>query len=163
MVIQIDSREHAHAISKIKSEFNKHGVKFFVSKLHTGDYMSLDNPRIIVDRKKDLLELVMDCGVDHKRFRNELVRAQEMGIHLVILCEHGPDINDLTDVAWWQNPREWTREKIDGVWQDVHHKVLQGDWLAKTLRTMISKYGIEVQFCNKDETGRRIIEILGGE
>ena len=49
MVIQIDSREKDRAIKSIITEFDKRGIKHFVSKLYVGDYMSYDNPRLIVD------------------------------------------------------------------------------------------------------------------
>lgn len=50
MDIQIDSREKSRAIRKIIRTFDEQGVKHFSSKLLVGDYMSLDNPRLIIDR-----------------------------------------------------------------------------------------------------------------
>ena len=52
MDIQIDSREKARAIKKIIKIFDENGIKHFSSKLLVGDYMSLDNPRLIIDRKE---------------------------------------------------------------------------------------------------------------
>lgn len=54
MDIQIDSREKARAIKKIIKIFDENGIKHFSSKLLVGDYMSLDNPRLIIDRKQNL-------------------------------------------------------------------------------------------------------------
>ena len=45
MVIQIDSREKARAITKIVETFNQNNIKHPVSKLMVGDYMNYDNPR----------------------------------------------------------------------------------------------------------------------
>ena len=57
MQIQIDSREKARAIKKIVDEFDKQGIQHFISKLYVGDYMSYDNPRLVVDRKQCLSEV----------------------------------------------------------------------------------------------------------
>ncbi len=171
MTIQIDSREKAKAIKNILSEFEKQEVKHYISKLFVGDYMNLDNPRLIIDRKQNLQELVgnvsgttkvwkkddsgnkiLDHKIDHhKRFTNELTRAQEHGIKLIILCEHGSNIKELADVNKWYNPRLKTSPLA-----------MSGQRLFKVLYTMSKKYDVDFVFCNKSETGKRIIELLGG-
>lgn len=148
MVIQIDSREKDRAIRKIIEEFDRRGVRHPVSKLMVGDYMNYDNPRLIVDRKQNLSEVCCNVGQGHDRFRRELIRAQEYGIRLVILVEHGKGIRSLADVIWWHNPRGG--------------KSMQGDVLYKIMETQERKYGIRWEFCDKQQTGRRIIEILSG-
>lgn len=162
MIIQIDSREKAKAIQKIIAEFDRQGIKHPVSKLMVGDYMNYDNPRVIVDRKQNLTELCSNVCQDHDRFRRELVIAQENGIQLIILCEHGKDIKSLEDVIFWKNPRSEKRKKIDGKWQTVNTNAMKGDVLYKILTTLQEKYGVRFEFCDKDETGRKIVEILGG-
>lgn len=152
LVFQIDSREKARAIQKILAEFDNQGVKHFVSKLPVGDYMCYDNPRCVVDRKQNLLEVASNVGQDHARFKRELERAQEYGIHLVFLVEHGGTIKTLEDVQAWSNPR-----------LKDHPLALSGQRLYKIMLTMQNKYGIEWLFCDKRCTGRRIIEILSGE
>lgn len=150
MIIQIDSREKARAITKIVAEFDKQGVKHPTSKLFVGDYMNYDNPRLIVDRKQNLTEVCSNVCQGHERFRRELIRAQENEIKLIILVEHGAGIKKLEDVIWWQNPRLKTSSKA-----------LKGEVLYKQLVTMQRKYGCEFIFCDKRQTGKRIIEILG--
>lgn len=162
MIIQIDSREKAKAIQKIIEEFDRQGIKHPVSKLMVGDYMNYDNPRVIVDRKQNLTEVCSNVCQDHDRFRRELVLAKENGIQLIILCEHGKDIKSLEDVIFWKNPRSEKRKKIDGKWQTVHTNAMKGDVLYKILTTLEEKYGVRFEFCDKDETGRKIVEILGG-
>lgn len=162
MIIQIDSREKAKAIQKIIEEFDKQGIKHPVSKLIVGDYMNYDKPRVIVDRKQNLSELCSNVCQDHDRFRRELVLAKENGIQLIILCEHGKDIKSLEDVIFWKNPRSEKRKKIDGKWQTVHTNAMKGDVLYKILTTLEEKYGVRFEFCDKEETGRKIVEILGG-
>ena len=162
MIIQIDSREKAKAIQKIIEEFDRQGIKHPVSKLMVGDYMNYDNPRVIVDRKQNLTEVCSNVCQDHDRFRRELLLAKENGIQLIILCEHGKDINSLEDVIFWKNPRSEKRKKIDGKWQTVHTNAMKGDVLYKILTTLEEKYGVRFEFCDKDDTGKKIVEILGG-
>lgn len=149
LTCQIDSREKARAIQKILAEFDRQGVKHFVSKLPVGDYISLDNPRLSVDRKQSLSEVASNVGQDHARFKRELERAQEYGIKLVFLVEHGGGIRTLDDVPNWNNPR-----------LKDHPLALSGERLHKIMLTMANRYGIEWQFCDKRCTGKRIIEIL---
>ena len=111
MIIQIDSREKARAITKIVETFDCHGIKHPVSKLMVGDYMNYDNPRLIIDRKQNLSELCSNVCQDHERFRRELIRANENGIRMIFLVEHGKDIKRLEDVIWWENPRRWKRRQ----------------------------------------------------
>jgi hypothetical protein len=162
MTIQVDSREHQHAIQDILAEFNKQGVKHYTSKLFVGDYMSLDNPRLVIDRKQNLHELCGNVCQQHERFRAEMQRAKENGIKIIFLCEHGRNIKALDDVLWWTNPRETYREKVKGVWVTKHRRVMQGDTLYKILNTMRNRYGVEFLFCEKKDTGKRIIELLRG-
>jgi ERCC4-type nuclease len=149
VTIQIDSREKARAIQKIIGTFDKQGVKWFISKLPVGDYMSFDNPRLIIDRKQNLSELCGNVCQQHKRFRAELERANEYGIKLVVLCEHGKSITCLSDVMQWVNPR-----------LKKSPMAVSGERLYKILSAMSQKYSVDFLFCTKAETGQRIIELL---
>lgn len=164
MIIQIDSREKARAIKNIVEEFDRQGIKHPISKLMVGDYMNYDNPRLIIDRKQNLSELCSNVCADHDRFRRELILAQENDIKLVFLIEHGKDICRLEDVIWWENPRRWKRihDPATGKWIDVETKAMQGETLYKILKTQERKYGCSFVFCDKKETGKEIIRILGG-
>lgn len=163
MVIQVDSREKARAIKLIVEEFKRKNIKHPTSKLLVGDYMNYDNPRIVIDRKQNLTELCSNVCQDHDRFRRELIRAQENEIQVIFLVEHGKGINDLSDVIWWDNPRRWKRVKDGGEWKLIETKAVQGPTLYKILKTQERKYGCKFLFCEKKDTGKRIIEILGGE
>ena len=165
MNIQIDSREKARAIRVIVEEFDRRGVDHFVSKLYVGDYMNYDNPRLIIDRKQNLTELCSNVCQGHSRFRNEILRAQEHGIQMIILCEHGKGIEQLEDVIWWDNPRRHKRfvDPETGQWTERETKAITGDKLYKISRTFQEKYGCLFLFCDKKDTGKRIIELLGGD
>ena len=165
MVIQIDSREKARAIKKILKTFDEKGIKHPVSKLLVGDYMNYDNPRLVVDRKQNLSELCCNVCQDHDRFRRELIRANENGIKIVFLVEHGNGIESLEDVPWWENPRRHKRSYNPDArkWENVETKATTGETLYKILNTQKRKYGCDFVFCSKNETGNEIIRILGGK
>lgn len=150
--IQIDSREKAHAIETILSQFRQHCVKYYVSKLYVGDYADPFNARVVVDRKQNLNEVCSNLCQGHDRFRAELLRAQEAGIKIILLIEHGPDVKCIEDVEKWVNPRA------------KHNKTATtGPRLAKAMQTMAERYDVEWRFCTKSETGNEIIRILTEE
>ena len=150
MTIQVDTREKSRAIQKIIKEFDRQGVTHFSSKLYVGDYVNLENSFLVVDRKQNLLEVCSNVCQQHKRFVDEIKRANAAGIKIVFLVEHSKNINSLDDVKDWNNPR--LKESPLAV---------SGERLYKILSTLEKKYGVEFQFCDKQNTGKRIIEILG--
>lgn len=149
MVIQIDSREHKWELARIQRQLTAAGCKTIVSKLYVGDYQSLDNPRLVIDRKKDLSELCGNVCQQHERFQKELVRAMDAGIQIIILCEHGEEIRRLEDVYFWDNPR-----------LKDSPKATTGESLYKSLMTIKNRYNVRFEFCTKAETGKRIMELL---
>lgn len=151
MVIQVDTREKARAIKSILSEFDRRAIKYYSSKLFVGDYMCLENPKLIIDRKQNLLELAQNVVQEHKRFCAELQRAYDCEIKMIVLCEHGQGIKTLSDVINWQNPR--LKESPMAV---------SGERLYRILAAISKKYNVEFLFCEKSETGAKIIELLGG-
>lgn len=165
MQIQVDTREHKGEWERIEQQLKEQGVQYFRSKLYCGDYQSLDNPRLVIDRKKDLQELCGNVCQQHERFKAELVRAQEQGIKIIILCEHGSDITCIDDVMFWDNPRRKIRKWVTtptGKKRTVpkYPKAINGEQLYKSLCTIRDRYGVQIEFCNKDETGKRIVELL---
>lgn len=151
MTIQIDTREHKFELARIQPQIEAMGVKTIKSKLYVGDYQSLDNPRLVVDRKKDLLELCGNVCQQHERFRAELIRAKDAGIQIIILCEHGNGISCVEDVFFWDNPR--IKESP---------RATTGEQLFKSLCTIRDRYGVRLEFCEKQQTGARIVELLKG-
>lgn len=167
MNIQVDSREHKSEWERIQKQFDSLGIKYFRSKLYVGDYQSLDNPRLVIDRKKDLQELCGNVCQQHERFKAELVRAIQSGIKIVILCEHGEDIKTMEDVYFWQNPRKhkviWKTVNGKRVKTVVSDKAVDGNQLYKSLRTIQERYNVDFIFCTKEETGEKIVEILSDD
>ena len=165
MTIQVDTREHDKEWQRIKKQFDKLGADYFRSKLWVGDYCNIDNPRLVIDRKKDLLELCGNVTQQHERFTRELTRAQDKGIKIIILCEHGEGIERLSDVYFWHNPRldmtDWIMKDGKPVKALKYPKATKGESLYKSLCTIRDKYSVDILFCNQRETGSRIIDILG--
>ena len=166
MTIQIDTREHKNEAARIERQLDAMGVEHFRSKLYCGDYQSLDNGRLVIDRKKDLLELCGNVTQQHERFRRELIRAKEAGIRIIVLCEHGHGIERLSDVYFWDNPRlhaeKWIVE--DGRPRKVpaYPKATTGEKLFQSLQTISSKYSVQFEFCDPVHTGETIVRLLGG-
>lgn len=152
MLILEDTRQQARKHETKHKWFAENGIKVERCRLYVGDYTLPTNQSICIDTKRDLQELAQDVCQQHERFRAELVRAQEAGIHLIVLCEHGGGIKSLEDVYFWVNPR---RQHSPGA--------ISGQRLFKILNTMQEKYGVRFEFCDKRQTGRRIVEILTDE
>lgn len=149
MKIQIDSREQKY--SHITNYFDEVGIEHFRQKLDVGDYMNVENPLLVIDRKKDLQEVAGNVCQQHARFIREIERANNQNIQLIFLVEE-PNIKQLVDVCGWYNWRKRTNPKA-----------INGKTLYKIMKTIQDKYGVEWQFTPKGLCGKRISEILGGE
>lgn len=167
LTIQIDTREHKGEVERIERQFDSMGVKHFRSKCFVGDYQSIDNGRLVVDRKKDLQELCGNITTQHERFRRELVRASQAGIRIIVLCEHGNGIKTIEDVRTWHNPRLDMMKfaVVDGRACKVksYPNATTGERLAKTLESISEKYDVQFAFCDPVQTGETIVRLLGGE
>jgi ERCC4-type nuclease len=152
MVIIVDTREKPRAIVRILAEFDRQGVKYVRRALNFADYFNPEKPDVIIDRKQNLLEVAGNVVQDHRRFVREIERCGRAGCHMIVLIEHGGTIRTLEDVIGWKNPR-----------LKVSPLAVSGERLFKIMKAMESRYGIEWQFCSKQQTGKRIIEMLRSE
>ena len=150
MVIFTDSREKARAIKKILSHFDSEGIEHFSTKLFVGDYMCPDNPLVFVDRKQGITEIAQNATSGHKRFKAELERAKRIGAKLYVLIEqdkYGDTVlNDIGDIICWKST----------------YGQIVGEQVYRILASWRSKYDLEFVFCNKKNTGKEIIRLLGG-
>ena len=149
MVIIVDTREKPRAIVKILAEFDRQGVKYVRRALNFADYFNPDQPDTVIDRKQNLLEVAGNVVQDRKRFLREVERCGNAGCHMIVLIEHSNRIRSLEDVIGWKNPR-----------LKVSPLAVSGERLFRIMKAMEIKYGIEWQFCSKQQTGKRIIELL---
>ena len=149
-MIIVDTREKPRAIVKILAEFEKQGVEYVRRALNFADYFNPENPGIVIDRKQNLLEICQNVVQGRQRFIREIERCNRAGCHLVVLIEHIPRIRRLEDVIGWKNPR-----------LKDSPLAVSGERLFRIMKAMEIRYGIEWRFCGKQQTGKRIIEILG--
>lgn len=135
----------------IKHEmFEEMGIELYRSKLPFGDYAPV--PSISIDTKRNMDEIANNiCGQEHKRFINECKAAKAAGCQLIILVENDLDIEDLSQVHEWQNPRVIYSPKC-----------VQGDRLQKAMETIQERYGTRFEFCKPSESARKIMELLKG-
>ena len=152
MVIIEDTRNPASKHANIRTQIEALGHKIIRSKLLVGDYTLSTSQAVCIDTKANLQEVAGNLCQQHERFRAECLRAQEAGIRLIILIEHGGAIKSIDDVRHWQNTRLKTSPKA-----------ITGARMAAVMESMAAKYGIEWQFCVKSQTGKRIVEILSGQ
>lgn len=148
LIIQIDSREQKY--DHIVKYLDNRGIKWVRSKCVVGDYVNLENPMTVIDRKKDLQEVVGNVTTQHERFIRELELANELGYRMIILVEE-PSVRSLNEVPKWYN---WRLKK--------NPKAVNGKTLYKIMLTISQKYGCEWMFTTKDECGEKIVELLGG-
>lgn len=152
MAVIVDTREKPRAIKNILAEFDRRGVEYVRRKLNFADYFNPARPDIIIDRKQTLCEVATNVTTDRKRLVREIERCNRAGCKMVFLVEHGNNIRRLEDVIKWRNPR-----------LKVSPLAVSGERLYRIMRAMELYYGIEWQFCNKQSTGRKIIELLGAD
>lgn len=122
--------------------------------LPVGDYQR--PAKVAVDTKKDINELAVDLHRDHVRFRNECIKAKELGTQLVILVENEDGVTCLADLAKWVEPD--SSFKVRNRNGNAHRRM--GKRLAKECETMHKRYGVMFGFCAPHESGERIIAIL---
>ena len=149
MIIQVDSREQK--FNHVTNYFDAQGIKWVKSKCVVGDYVNLENPMVVIDRKKDLQEVAGNVCQQHERFVRELELAKELGYKMIILVED-PNITALPNVCSWYN---WRSKK--------NPKAVSGKTLFRIMSTMQEKYDITWEFTTKQNCGKRIVELLGGE
>ena len=154
-LLLIDTREKPKAIEGILGTFYGHGITYQRTKLLFGDYMDYNNPGLVIDRKQNIAELAKNCTSEHIRFRAELERAKKAGAKLVILVEQNRfkdrdewiHVDEISDLMLWSSP----------------HTTIRGEKVFRVLSSWCSKYDLEVVFCDKRSTGKKILEILYDE
>lgn len=149
MIIQIDTREQKY--EHVTKYFDSQGIKYIRSKCVVADYVNLENPMVVVDRKKDLQEVIGNVTQQHDRFVRELELAKELGYKIIVLIEE-PSVKKLVDVCGWYN---WRLKK--------NPRATNGRTLYKIMLTMSQKYGVAWEFTTKGECGKRIVELLSSE
>jgi len=149
MVILEDTRQQAQKHELKHDYFALEGIEIVRTKLPFGDYALWGSP-LAVDTKANVEEIAQNIGgAGHARFREECKLAKRCGGRLVILVENEHGYKTIDDIEAWVNPnyRKTARS-------------IEGPRLAKAMRTMSDRYGVEFVFCSPEEAGAKIIELL---
>ena len=141
-MIVIDSREKSY--SHISEYFDNQNVPYEVRKLETGDYLNTDNPSVIVDRKASLDEILGNLTRgDRSRFNRECQRAFADKIRFIVLIE-SDEYETVESIKSWKS--KYVR--------------LNGRWLASEMFRLTMAYRVEWRFCKKQDTARKILELV---
>ena len=146
-----DTRQKESKHDNIGIYLSKMRIHLERKKLQCGDYMIDGNNAVSVDTKQSLSEICMDLGSEQSRFRREMIRANELGIKLIVLIEDGRYKN-ICDVQKWKNPN-FNKSKI----------CMSGKELAKRMRRSEISYGVSFKFCKPEKTGECLLSILLSE
>lgn len=151
MVLIEDTRQQASKHETKHAYWQDKGVRVVRSKLVVGDYTRIGS-RIFIDTKANVEEIAGNIGGrEHARFREECKLARDIGAQLIILVENTDGYLTIDDVAGWVNPN---RKKTA--------RSIEGGRLAKAMRTMSDRYGVQFMFCAPEDAGQIILDILGG-
>ena len=148
MVIVEDSRNQVGKHKNINAYLKSVGLRVIRSKLIVGDYVIANRQDTSIDTKKDMVEVSQDIFRDHKRFRAECELAKDCEIRLVVLIEDN-SVGSYDELLKWVNPQP-NRSALTP----------NGERCFKVMKAMEYTYGVEFQFCKKQDTGKRILEIL---
>ena len=133
-------------------------------KLDAGDYAYAPS-NILIDTKKDVDELSMDCGKDHARFVREIDRAAASGCRLVVLIEQHPEYNDRENLRHWSGYVCRKCRKCDPNGGDRcatrKYTPMHGARLAKILDKLEENHGAKFVFCSKSKSAQIICDMMG--
>jgi len=152
-----DTRQQKGKHKNIEAYCRNQGIRIVRQMLNVGDYM-LAGPEyggikgdVACDSKASVAEIASNCFQEHERFRDECIRAQELGIRLIILIEEVPPGGALEN---WRSPLDrYGRPRF--LFDPVK--------LQKVMNTMTERYGVQFRFCDGRSTGKELIEYLKGE
>ena len=148
MVIIEDTRQKSGMHELKHQHFEEMGVDLVRNMLPFGDYAL--PPTISVDTKANMDEIASNIGSDHKRFKRECIAARDAGCQLIILVENTDGISSVNEVHRWINP--------DLIYRP---RAITGERLEKAMKTMSERYGVRFEFCQPQDSAKKIMELLG--
>ena len=181
VIICEDTRQQEHDGDKHATKHEwwaGHGISVVRMKLDFGDYMrgfddgTLDpTSNVSVDTKQHLGEVSMNLGRGHERFKREIRRSNDAGYLLVVLVETD-EARCIEDVRKWVNThcmrcnvmRRRECDPTDSSGLCLKHgtkKPLQGETMARQMKTMQANRSVRFEFCKPDESAQIICELLG--
>lgn len=147
MKIVEDTRQKAGRHENKHQYWDSAGVGWLRSALPFADYWP--TPKIAVDTKQDIVEITLNmCGAgkEKRRFREECKKAKEAGCKLVFLIED----------SRFNVPEDLFGQSI---W--LHNgQTIPGDQVYIAMKMHEERYGCEFWFCDPEESGLVIEELL---
>lgn len=147
MILLVDTREQP--TKKLQDRIERTGLPYERKKLEQGDYSckctlpdgkELDfSDKVVIERKMNLDELCLCFGKQRGRFEREFERAKEAGCKIYLLVEGG----------------DW--EKVyNGKYRSLYNEKA----LVASIDAFRARYGMQLDFCKAETTGRMIRDIL---
>lgn len=144
MILYEDTRQKQNKHNNVAKYCKAHGITLVQKCLSVGDYM-FPNGDIAVDTKANIAELASDLYKDRKVFDKKYKKGLNAKIRLVVLIEE--PIKSLKELAVWKSP----------------HSKITGRFLIDLMDGLKMAYGVRFCFCDKKQTGEKIIKLLQGE
>lgn len=153
-MILVDSREKQN--QHILNDFYRAKVQFLDKQpLKFGDYLNHEK-KVVIERKRDLIEFAGNCGKNHARFKRELEKCRAAGYKMYILIEQPMKYEDLPK---WKNPRAYSVKKIiNGKVREF--KPMSGYQIKAICDSWKAQYNITFIFCNKKSSAYIIYNLL---
>lgn len=147
MELLVDTREQP--TPRLKERIDATGMPYIRRKLHVGDYSCqcmlptgevLDfSQNVAIERKMSLDELCLCFGKERGRFEREFIRAHEIGCHIYLIVESG---------SW------------EKAYSGKYRSLLQPQALVASIDAFRARYGMQLDFCKPETTGKLIRSIL---
>ena len=155
MVFVHDTRDKENKHANVDAYLLKAGHRIVRSKLFVGDLALLHDQHVCVDLKADVMELILDICHDHRRFRDECIRAAEFDIQLIVVVEEKLPGNDLSQ---WRPPL-W---RYDTQFHKAGEPMTKANPnnIKAAMKTMEEKYGVRFCFCSPADTGPLVCRLL---
>ena len=158
-MIQIDTREQDNR--HIIKYFDNMGIDYFCEKLDFGDYTNpLNEKRVVIDRKKNLIEWAKNLGKNHQRFKVELEKAKQNGYKVIVLIEQKIAYEDLKT---WENPKAFEKIRVLKDGTQVARPAMTGLQMWKICEKWKEKYDLNIWFCDKKSSASIIATCLRDE
>lgn len=150
-IILTDTRQQKE--NHINKTFDKQGIIHIRTGLPSADYMALRYEQgkgfyldysILIDTKKDLLELCGNLTKEHDRLVREVDKGHELGCEEFVFIIGDTKIKTIEDIKKWSSP----------------HTKIKGYVLLKIMQTFKEHHDCKFVIVSKKDMGQRIIDLL---
>ena len=150
-VILTDTRQQRE--NHITKTFDKQGIIHIRTGLPSADYMALRYEEgkglyldysVLIDTKKDLLELCGNLTKDHDRLVREIDKGHELGCEEFVFIIGDTKIKTIEDIKKWSSP----------------HTKVKGYVLLKIMQTFKEHHNCKFVIVPKKEVGNKVIDLL---